>query len=147
MAQLLILGPTYLLLGGLIIAGKERLVELREEARRLSLADPLTGLANRRALIDLLESSTASGRADDPVGLVLVDLDGFKEANTLYGHPGGDTALCAAAAPCSPRRASRTWWRGSAATSSRSSRAGSTPTGSRGWRAARSPPCARPAPS
>jgi diguanylate cyclase (GGDEF)-like protein len=96
-AQLIILGPTYLLLGGLIIAGKERLVELRDEARRLSLADPLTGLANRRALIDLLESSTAGGRAADPVGLVLVDLDGFKEANTLYGHPGGDTALIAAA--------------------------------------------------
>ena len=96
-AQLMILGPTYLLLGGLIIAGKERLVELRDEARRLSLADPLTGLANRRALIDLLESSTAGGRASDPVGLVLVDLDGFKEANTMYGHPGGDTALVAAA--------------------------------------------------
>src|SRR3954447_14543100 len=95
--QLLILGPTYLLLGGLITAGKTRLVELRDEARRLSLADPLTGLANRRALIDLLESSTAGGRASDPVGLVLVDLDGFKEANTLYGHPGGDTALVAAA--------------------------------------------------
>jgi diguanylate cyclase (GGDEF)-like protein len=96
-AQLLILGPTYLLLGGLIIVGKERLVELRDEARRLSLADPLTGLANRRALIDLLESSTAGGLANDPVGLVLVDLDGFKEANTMYGHPGGDTALIATA--------------------------------------------------
>jgi diguanylate cyclase (GGDEF)-like protein len=96
-AQLLILGPTYLLLGGLIIVGKERLVELRDEARRLSLADPLTGLANRRALIDLLETSTASGRGADPVGLVLIDLDGFKEANTMYGHPGGDTALLATA--------------------------------------------------
>jgi diguanylate cyclase (GGDEF)-like protein len=96
-ARLLILGPTYLLLGGLIIAGKERLVELREEARRLSLADPLTGLANRRALIDELEAATAGGRADAPVGLVLVDLDGFKEANTMYGHPGGDTALIATA--------------------------------------------------
>jgi diguanylate cyclase (GGDEF)-like protein len=96
-AQLLILGPTYLLLGGLIIIGKERLVELREEARRLSLADPLTGLANRRALIDLLETATAGGLAPDPVGLVLVDLDGFKEANTMYGHPGGDTALIATA--------------------------------------------------
>ncbi|MEA2442239.1 MAG: hypothetical protein QOH76_3663 [Thermoleophilaceae bacterium] len=96
-AQLIILGPTYLILGFLIIAGKRRLVELREEARRLSLADPLTGLANRRALIDALESATAGGKSEDPVGLVLVDLDGFKEANTMYGHPGGDTALIAAA--------------------------------------------------
>jgi diguanylate cyclase (GGDEF)-like protein len=96
-AQLIILGPTYLILGFLIIAGKRRLVELREEARRLSLADPLTGLANRRALIDALESATAGGLADEPVGLVLVDLDGFKEANTMYGHPGGDTALIATA--------------------------------------------------
>src|SRR2546423_2105423 len=98
LARLLILGPTYLILGFLIIAGKERLVELREEARRLSLADPLTGLANRRALIDTLESATAGGRAEEPVGLVLIDLDGFKEANTMYGHPGGDTALVATAA-------------------------------------------------
>jgi diguanylate cyclase (GGDEF)-like protein len=97
LAQLLILGPTYLLLGFVIIAGKERLVELRDEARRLSLADPLTGLANRRALIDTLETWTAGGRSGDPVGLVLVDLDGFKEANTMYGHPGGDTALIATA--------------------------------------------------
>src|SRR3954464_14715485 len=97
-AQLLILGPTYLLLGGLIIAGKERLVELRDEAGRLSLADPLTGLANRRALIDLLESSTAGGRARDPLAPALVGPDGVKEANTLYGHPGGDTALVATAA-------------------------------------------------
>ncbi len=104
-AQLMILGPTYLILGFLIIAGKERLVALREEARRLSLADPLTGLANRRALIDTLESATAGGLADDPVGLVLVDLDGFKEANTMYGHPGGDTALVAAA--CALRSAAR----------------------------------------
>src|SRR3954470_21355829 len=96
-AQLLILGPTYLLLGFLIIAGKERLVELRDEARRLSLADPLTGLANRRALIDTLDTWTAAGRGADPVGLVLVVLDGFKEANTMYGHPGGDTALIATA--------------------------------------------------
>jgi diguanylate cyclase (GGDEF)-like protein len=84
-------------LGFLIIVGKERLVELRDEARRLSLADPLTGLANRRALIDTLEAWTAGGRGADPVGLVLVDLDGFKEANTMYGHPGGDTALIATA--------------------------------------------------
>jgi diguanylate cyclase (GGDEF)-like protein len=96
LARLLILAPTYLILGGFIIVGKERLVELREEARRLSLADPLTGLANRRALIDELESATG-GREDETVGLVLLDLDGFKEANTLYGHPGGDTALMAAA--------------------------------------------------
>ena len=98
LANLLIFGPTYLVLGGLIIAGKARLVELREEARRLSLADPLTGLANRRALIDQLEQSTAGARRGETVGLVLVDLDGFKEANTLYGHPGGDTALIATAA-------------------------------------------------
>ncbi len=97
LGQLLILGPTYLLLGGLIITGKERLVELRDEARRLSLADPLTGLANRRALIDTLAAATAQDGKDDRVGLVLVDLDGFKEANTMYGHPGGDRALIATA--------------------------------------------------
>jgi diguanylate cyclase (GGDEF)-like protein len=95
LAALLILAPTYLLLGGFIGIGKSRLVELHEQARQLALVDPLTGLHNRRALLDRLERSLADGTRT--TALLLVDLDYFKDVNTLYGHPVGDKVLCATA--------------------------------------------------
>ena len=94
-AEILILAPAYCILGGFILAGKSRLIELREEARDLALRDPLTGLWNRRALIEKLERSVASG--DATTALLLVDLDYFKDVNTIYGHPVGDQVLCATA--------------------------------------------------
>ena len=96
LAEVLILAPTYLILGGFILAGKRRLIELREQAQELSLRDPLTGLWNRRALVETLERTL--GRAGEPVALLLVDLDFFKDVNTLYGHPVGDRVLCETAA-------------------------------------------------
>src|SRR4051812_19348833 len=67
-AQLLILGPTYLLLGFLIIFGKERLVELREEARRLSLAHPPPGVPHPPAPVHTLQTPTPRGRRGGPGG-------------------------------------------------------------------------------
>jgi diguanylate cyclase (GGDEF)-like protein len=93
LGELIIIGPTYLLLGGLILSGKALLVDLRDEAREASLRDPLTGLANRRALMDCLYGSVGGNRESDTTGLLLLDLDDFKEANTIYGHPGGDQVL------------------------------------------------------
>jgi diguanylate cyclase (GGDEF)-like protein len=92
LAEVLILVPTYLILGGFIAIGKRRLIELREQARELAYRDPLTGLANRRALVETLESRMAA--ADESTALVLIDLDYFKDVNTLYGHPVGDLVLC-----------------------------------------------------
>ena len=91
-AEVLILAPTYCLLGGFILVGKRRLVELREAAHQLALHDPLTGLANRRALVETLERTLAE--SDGPTSLLLIDLDFFKDVNTLYGHPVGDRVLC-----------------------------------------------------
>lgn len=93
LGEIVIIGPTYLLLGGLILSGKRLLVDLRDEARDASLHDPLTALANRRALMDALYSRVGGERATDAVGLLLLDLDDFKAANTHYGHPGGDQVL------------------------------------------------------
>jgi diguanylate cyclase (GGDEF)-like protein len=92
LAQLLILAPSYLILGGFIAVGKSRLIALRDQARELALHDPLTGLHNRRALIDTLEQTLAASAG--ATALVLVDLDYFKDVNTLYGHPVGDRVLC-----------------------------------------------------
>lgn len=92
-AELIIIGPTYLLLGGLILSGKGLMVGLRDEAREASLHDSLTGLENRRALMDALYAHVGGDRRSDATGLLLLDLDDFKEANTIYGHPGGDQVL------------------------------------------------------
>jgi diguanylate cyclase (GGDEF)-like protein len=91
MGEVVILVPLFLVLGGLIMAGKGLLVDL-------SRHDVLTGLVNRRAFADELRRHTGGRPSGEPVGLVLMDLDGFKEANTIYGHPGGDAVLQQAAA-------------------------------------------------
>src|SRR5438067_839738 len=57
----------------------------------------MTSLANRRALTDLLASFDGGTRRSDSLGLLLVDLDDFTEANTLHGLPGRDKVLCAVA--------------------------------------------------
>lgn len=65
-----------------------------DEAIHLSRHDPLTGVANRRGFDDALAEALAE--SDGPacrVGLVLVDLDRFKEFNDIYGHEVGDGVL------------------------------------------------------
>jgi diguanylate cyclase (GGDEF)-like protein len=69
-------------------------VEERRALRAQAVADPLTGLANRRGLAArFAEAAGAGGR----VGLVLADLDGFKAVNDAHGHDVGDQLLLAAA--------------------------------------------------
>ena len=59
-----------------------------------ALVDPLTELANRRALQETLHAELArAGRFGDDVSFVLADLDDFKEVNDRYGHPCGDVVL------------------------------------------------------
>jgi diguanylate cyclase (GGDEF)-like protein len=88
--ELIVVCPLYVVLGLLIIKGKELLVGLREHAEALALLDPLTDLPNRRAMLEWLTSET--GR-ESPTGLILVDLDGFKDVNTAHGYPAGDAVL------------------------------------------------------
>ena len=71
----------------------------RDNARLLrasqneALADALTGLGNRRALLADLERRLSTAREDVPFTLVLFDLDGFKQYNDSFGHPSGDALL------------------------------------------------------
>ncbi|MCO8277021.1 bifunctional diguanylate cyclase/phosphodiesterase [Actinoplanes sp. TRM 88003] len=64
-------------------------VSLRS-ARDLVVTDPLTGLANRTGLDDAM---AAAARREEPVALLLIDLDDFKLINDAYGHAAGDAVL------------------------------------------------------
>lgn len=67
---------------------------LQNELRRLAVLDSLTGLMNRRAFTQHLETAWLQAqRALAPVGLMLIDLDGFKRVNDTCGHQFGDLAL------------------------------------------------------
>lgn len=88
--ELIVVCPAYISLGFLIIKGKELLVGLREHAEALALLDPLTELANRRAMVEWLGSEL---QRESPTGLILVDLDRFKDVNTAHGYPAGDAVL------------------------------------------------------
>jgi diguanylate cyclase len=71
---------------------------LRDELAALARTDPLTGLLNRRGLTEALDRETARARrTGDPVCLVLLDLDRFKQLNDSLGHPAGDAALAGVA--------------------------------------------------
>jgi len=62
--------------------------------RELALTDPLTGLGNRRhGENELAQVVARSTRHGYPLGLALVDLDGFKAVNDTHGHDVGDTVL------------------------------------------------------
>jgi diguanylate cyclase (GGDEF)-like protein len=92
LGELLVVTPCYWLLTFLLVSGKRGMVELRAQADDLARRDSLTGLANRRALLEAIGTGPAR-RAADQLGLLLLDVDDFKLANTLHGHPGGDKAL------------------------------------------------------
>lgn len=68
-----------------------------ERLRHNALHDPLTGLANRAFLMELLTLAAHRAKRDagHRFGVVYLDLDGFKEVNDRHGHPFGDRVLAA----------------------------------------------------
>jgi diguanylate cyclase (GGDEF)-like protein len=63
-------------------------------AEYLSLHDPLTGAPNRALLEDRLVQALSQGRRDNVrIGLLFLDLDGFKDVNDTLGHPAGDEMI------------------------------------------------------
>lgn len=66
----------------------------RDELERMSITDPLTGVYNRRFLDQLLpREKERAERFDHPMGLLMLDLDGFKSVNDRLGHHQGDQVL------------------------------------------------------
>jgi len=69
--------------------------ELEDHLRRQAASDPLTGLANYRRLVDVLDSEIKrSGRTSREFALLFFDLDGLKAINDRHGHLKGSQALC-----------------------------------------------------
>lgn len=69
-------------------------IRLREMLKSQSIKDPLTGLFNRRYLEEILErESRRAARANQPLGLIMIDFDHFKNFNDTFGHVAGDNAL------------------------------------------------------
>ncbi len=69
-------------------------IRLREALRTQSIKDPLTGLYNRRYLEEMLDREIRRAvRAEQALGLLMLDLDHFKKFNDTYGHDAGDTVL------------------------------------------------------
>jgi len=69
--------------------------ELENQLRRLAIEDPLTGIANYRHLVEVLDSEIKrSNRTGREFALLLFDLDGLKLINDRYGHLVGSEALC-----------------------------------------------------
>ena len=89
---------------GFIVFGIRRVLDLSREiatrrgaedrAQRLALADPLTGLPNRRQLGELLAAALGNHGGNTGVtALMIIDLDRFKQVNDVFGHAVGDEVL------------------------------------------------------
>jgi diguanylate cyclase (GGDEF)-like protein/PAS domain S-box-containing protein len=86
-----IIGDHYVLT---ILRNASERKRLEADLRALADIDELTGIYNRRRFQEEVEKHlTASRRFGDPLTLLLLDVDGFKQINDTYGHHTGDRAL------------------------------------------------------
>lgn len=71
------------------------------ELEYLARFDPLTGVANRRHFVELVEAEMArSSRYGKQLSILMMDIDQFKEVNDVYGHQAGDIILRALCETC-----------------------------------------------
>lgn len=74
-------------------------LRLRDVLREMAMADPLTGLANRRRFdVAFQEEVLAAERLGTPLSCLMIDIDHFKRFNDSYGHDAGDAVLRAVGA-------------------------------------------------
>jgi diguanylate cyclase (GGDEF)-like protein len=88
----ILIGPAALIVSVALLTTALRRADL--EHRRNSLIDTLTGMLTRRALVSRVDELAELSRLTrEPVGVVLADVDRFKEINDSLGHGAGDAAL------------------------------------------------------
>ncbi len=81
------------------LGDRRRLAALSQEVLQLARTDPLTGLPNRLQLSESLGRALAGAeRYEQPLSLLMIDLDNFKEINDAHGHEAGDRVLQAVSA-------------------------------------------------
>lgn len=69
-------------------------IKLRENLRNQSIRDPLTGLYNRRYLEEsLFRELSRAKRKQQSIGIIMLDVDHFKQFNDKFGHDAGDSVL------------------------------------------------------
>jgi diguanylate cyclase (GGDEF)-like protein/PAS domain S-box-containing protein len=73
---------------------EEQVMRLQKELEELSFKDGLTGVANRRMFDSIMEVEWANARRhQQPLSLIVIDIDHFKQYNDFYGHIQGDDCL------------------------------------------------------
>ena len=78
----------------LLLERERDLEEVNARLRQMSLEDPLTGIANRRRFEDALQRAWRRGaRREQPLALLMLDIDFFKGVNDHHGHSYGDECL------------------------------------------------------
>jgi two-component system cell cycle response regulator len=81
--------------GKRILDLQEQLVSANRTLQFQATHDSLTGLLNRRAIVEILQKELARAeRERESVSVILVDIDHFKKINDTQGHPAGDAVLC-----------------------------------------------------
>jgi diguanylate cyclase (GGDEF)-like protein len=92
--RIFVFSAGYAVILSLVFLLFSRLDGLHKQLAHLSYTDGLTGLSNRRHLIEALDAEVArQGRTRLPYCLVLIDLDHFKRVNDTHGHLQGDEVL------------------------------------------------------
>jgi two-component system, cell cycle response regulator len=80
--------------GERIIALQDQLIAAREAMREQATHDALTGIWNRRTILEALDSEfSRSQREHSPLTVLMLDLDHFKRINDAFGHQAGDSVL------------------------------------------------------
>lgn len=81
------------IIGTLTGSAVDRL-ERHDDLQRLALTDPMTGLANRRAVDEVMERWASDPALAQTMTVVLCDVNGLKQVNDTFGHASGDQLIC-----------------------------------------------------